>query len=211
MTKYLALVVALAACKKGDDCARLFDRMASIMKNDKVASARDGFLADCRKDPKYLADPGAKCILEASSDSVAADCMKKDFEAYASKSKASEAALQLNKLGKRAKMVFGETSSFPSGKAKMLPDVPTCCSGEGGKCAVSTAWASDPVWKALDFSIDEPSMYRYSYESDGKTFTALAVGDTDCDGTFATFTLAGTIDAAGNPSVNLTKPGAGQY
>src|SRR6516162_9988866 len=125
----IALVLAVAACSKGDDCQRLFDRMAAMMKDPKVTSAKDKFLDECHKDKKYLEDPTAKCVLAASTDSAAADCMKKGFEDYASKSKATEAALMLNRIGKSAKVVTVSEGAFPKGKAKMLPDVPTCCGG----------------------------------------------------------------------------------
>lgn len=213
MMKHIGMVVlALTACGKKDDCQKLFDVMANAVKDSKVSAAKDKFLEQCRKDPKYLEDPTAKCILAASSDSAAADCLKAGFEDYRGKSKASEASLQLNKIGKRAKMAYAESAAFPKGKAKMLPDVPTCCGGDGGKCKPSTEWGNDPVWKALEFSVDEPSLYRYSYESaDGKTFEALAVGDADCDGQFATYKLEGTITPDGNASVNLIQPPNGQY
>jgi hypothetical protein len=174
---------------------------------------KDKFIDQCRKDhDKFVADPVMKCVLDASGDSAVAACMQKGMEDYTSKSKATEAGLLLNRLGKSAKRVFAETSAFPIGKAKTLPAGDTCCKGEKGKCPVTTDWTSDPVWKALEFSIDEPTLYRYSYEStDGKSFTATAVGDTDCDGQNATFTLTGKLDAAGNPTVDLQKPAAGQY
>ncbi len=124
---------------------------------------------------------------------------------YQDKSKQTEAALQLSKIGKSAKRSFGELGTFPIGKAGLTPST-EWCKAAGQKCAAdATAWTAEP-WKTLDFQIDEPHRYRYSYESaDGKTFTATAVGDLDCSGTFETFTLTGSLDAAGNPSVNLVK------
>jgi hypothetical protein len=71
-------------------------------------------------------------------------------------------------------------------------------------------WVQNPVWHALDFEIDEPSLFRYSYESDGKTFTAKAVGDLDCDGIEITYELNGKIDpATRNPVITLTEPPVG--
>ena len=75
------------------------------------------------------------------------------------------------------------------------------------KCPVDAAAWKDPVWTALEFSIDEPSAYHFSYESDGKTFTALAVGDRDCDQQNATFTLKGTPDG----NTELTQPPKGTH
>jgi len=86
-----------------------------------------------------------------------------------------------------------------------LTPAATCCQGAGAKCAVdANAW-KDPVWQALDFQIDEAHLFQYSYESDGKTFTALAVGDLDCDTQMITYTLKGTSEN-GNPAVQMTEP-----
>jgi hypothetical protein len=121
-------------------------------------------------------------------------------EPMAAKGKMTEAQLQLNKIGKSAKVAFVSDAAFPKGKAAMLPAKPCC----PDKCPPA-AWASDPVWKALDFQIDEPNLFQYTYESDGQTFTATAVGDLDCDGVAITYTLAGKV-TNGNPEVNLTEP-----
>ena len=217
----LVCLVLLAAChKKGDDCEQAFDKMARVMKDgpggDKIVAAKGKFLDQCRKNhDQFLKDPAMKCVLDASSDSAVADCLKQSFHDYASASKKVEAELQLNAIGRKAKAVFMENGAFPTGTAKMLPagnnGTESCCGGADGKCAVSHDWASDPVWSALGFSIDEPSLYRYTYESkDGKSFTATAVGDADCDGKPETYTTTGSIDASGNPTTSLPQP-AGQH
>jgi hypothetical protein len=215
MNKFALLcLLSLGACKKGDDCEQVFTKMASTMKE--MSGMKDKFVDECRKNhDKFVKDPMMKCVLDASGDSAVADCMKKSFEDYGAKSKKTEAMLQLNKLAKDAKVAAVTNNAFPTGKAKTLPagngGTETCCGGDKGKCAVSAEWAADPVWKALEFSIDEPTLYRYTYESkDGKSFTATAVGDLDCDGKTATYTMTGTIDASGNPSTNLTTPGPGE-
>jgi hypothetical protein len=63
------------------------------------------------------------------------------------------------------------------------------------------------VWKALDFQVDEPTLFQYSYSAspDGQSFIAKAVGDLDCDGTFITYELRGTA-MNGNPTLTLTAP-----
>jgi Tfp pilus assembly protein PilE len=136
------------------------------------------------------------------------------FMDYMHKSKASEASLELNKLGKNAKVYFITNSEFPKGTAAQLPKSSGgkgCCGSPNNKCAVSTEWASDPVWSQLDFQIDEPGNYRYTYTSDGKSFLATAVGDLDCDGEEATYTLTGDADASGNISTKLITPPPGVY
>jgi Tfp pilus assembly protein PilE len=151
------------------------------------------------------------------------------FLEYLRKSKKSEGELHMQMIGKAAKRVYGETGAFPIGKTALLPANPTrnygnnCCGGYGGvagapgrvvsnRCTADpAAFARDPVWHALDVSIDEPSVYQYDYQSDGKTFTARAIGDADCDGSSATWELHGSVDAAGNPHVDLVKPQPGVY
>src|SRR5882724_11667666 len=79
------------------------------------------------------------------------------FMDYVKRSKKTEAALQLNKIGKNAKRAYSETSSYVIGTAAQLPaKVATgCCSGTGtvaNHCkAVPASFAADTVWRALDF------------------------------------------------------------
>ena len=64
----------------------------------------------------------------------------------------------------------------------------------------------------MGFSVGEESAYTYTYNGTAATsFDAYAIGDTDCDTVMATFTLHGTLDQAGNPSVNLVKPSTGTF
>jgi hypothetical protein len=74
-------------------------------------------------------------------------------------------------------------------------------------CQTFVDKSKDPVWQALDFSIEEPHRFRYTYESDGKTATATAIGDLDCDGTAITYTLSATAPD-GTPTVQITEPPA---
>lgn len=126
------------------------------------------------------------------------------FTGYMKKAKLSEASLQLNKLGKNAKVYYIENAAFPKGEAPLSPAA-SCCTAPGTKCAPAVATWATPVWQALDFQIDEPHLFRYSYRSDGQTLTATAVGDLDCDGVEITYTLTGTIvDQA--PVMQITPP-----
>jgi len=125
---------------------------------------------------------------------------------------------ELDQIADHAKSFFGDKHAFPTGTAKVLParngnPIGGGCCGSmsdgktlDNKCAVSTEWASDPVWKALGFSLDKPSLYRFSYESaDGKSFVARATGDADCDEQEAVFELRGT-SAGGEPKIELVLP-----
>jgi hypothetical protein len=92
----------------------------------------------------------------------------------------------------------------------MTPAEP-CCKGPDHKCAPVPAdqWAASDVWSKLDFEIGEATRFQYSYESDGKTVTATAVGDLDCDGTSVTYKLEMTAGTDGNPTMNIIDPPAG--
>jgi len=131
------------------------------------------------------------------------------FMDYMKRSKRTEASLQLNKIGKNAKRAYSETSAYPTGTAAQLPAKPAaggCCGGTNNKCtAVPTSFTADNVWKALDFQIDEPSLFVYDYTGAATSFTAKATGDLDCDTTEIVYTLAGS-SANGNPAVTLTEP-----
>ncbi len=129
------------------------------------------------------------------------------FMDYMKKSKKTEAALELNKLAKHIKMTWAEKAALPVGSV-LTPTAP-CCQGPQAKCpADPDAWAKSPIWSALEFSIDHPALYQYGYHSDGKTFTAIAVGDLDCDGTAVTYELHGEV-VNGNIETQLTEPPPG--
>jgi prepilin-type N-terminal cleavage/methylation domain-containing protein len=134
------------------------------------------------------------------------------FMDYMKRSKRSEAVLQLDKIGKNAKRTYGETASYPLGTAKRLPAKPGvggCCGGTGAKpnhcAAVPSAWVADSVWQALEFEIDEDTLFYYDYAGASQSFSATATGDLDCDGTEVIYTLAGAA-VNGNPTVHLSEP-----
>jgi type IV pilus assembly protein PilA len=135
------------------------------------------------------------------------------FMDYMKRSKKTEAALQLNKIGKNNKRAYMENSQFvvPDG-----PDAPTkgttgCCGAAGATpnhCKADPAAWQTGGWKELEFEIDEDTLFYYNYKGGATTFTATAVGDLDCDGTPVTYTLTGTA-TNGNPAVVLSEPPAG--
>ena len=135
------------------------------------------------------------------------------FMDYMKRSKKTEASLQLNKIGKNAKRYYSEASSYVAGAATQLPAKPGsggCCGGGGASpnhcLAVPASFAADAKWKALDFQIDEDSLFYYDYNgTSASTFTAKATGDLDCDGTEIVYTLTGTA-VDGNPAVQLVEP-----
>jgi hypothetical protein len=130
------------------------------------------------------------------------------FIDYQKRGKVSPVSLELNKLGKGLKVYYIENSAFPIGDAPLTP-AKACCGQPNNKCAVDPSMFAG-IWEKLDFVLTEPSSYRYSYHSDGKTVEISAVGDLDCDGQEATYKLeAGAPN--GKPTLAIAPPPAGVY
>lgn len=208
----ILVVVALTALGcggKGDECQQFMDKSTPIIEGMLGKKATDAekkkLLDECRTPRSGKRDPVIDCVVKASGEAAVRDCYGDAFKSYQNASKKTEAQLMLNRLGKNAKVAFITNATFPVGKAGPTP-AEDCCKGEGGKCAVTQGWSSDPVWSALEFQIDEPHLFRYSYESDGKTVTATAIGDLDCDGTPITYRLEMTAGQDGNPTMNIVPP-----
>ncbi len=58
----------------------------------------------------------------------------------------------------------------------------------------SKTWQRDPIWRALEVEAEQQGQFRYAYRSDGKTFSARAIGDLDCDGTEITYERTGAVE-----------------
>jgi len=129
------------------------------------------------------------------------------FMDYIKRSKKTEAALQLNKLGKNAKRIYSENSSYYVGTVGSTPKPvgKGCCDGgaPNNHCAVDRDTFKAAEWKALDFQIDEPTLFYYDYDGEATSFVAHATGNLDCDDTEITYTLDGAA-VGGNPTVVLT-------
>lgn len=149
------------------------------------------------------------------------------FLDYMKRARTTEAAIGLNKIGKNAKRSYGDTSSYSTVSGALLPTgvsaTTGCCGGKGGtvanpgtkvinKCTEDSAgFKVDPGWSALEFSIDEPGLYGFSYKAGtGTSFDAFAYGDVDCDGVPAIFTVQGRL-IVGSPQMNFVNPAAGIY
>ena len=135
------------------------------------------------------------------------------FMDYIKRSKAVEASLQLNKIGRNSKRVYSEAASYVVGTAQELPFKPGfggCCLGNPkNHCpAVPAQFAADAIWRQLDFQIDEDNLFLYDYTGTQTAFQARATGDLDCDGIEIVYTLNGTA-VNGNPAVQLLEPPVG--
>jgi len=124
------------------------------------------------------------------------------FLDYTKQAKKSEAELQLARLGKHAKTIWASEAKFPTADIPLTPDK-SCCESPTRRCERGPGtWKA---WAPLDFAIDEPHRFRYSYRGSDGQFVATAVGDLDCDGIEVTYTLTGMIEN-GAPVLNLVAP-----
>ena len=122
------------------------------------------------------------------------------FMDYMKKSKKTEASLQLNKIAKNDKVYYVTNASFVTTTGSAKPQSATNC-----KYAVDSTWASDSAWAALDFQIDEPNLFQYTYSGGASSANAAAIGDLDCDGTKITYGLFMT-SPSGNAAMSITEP-----
>ena len=114
------------------------------------------------------------------------------FMKNARKSKLSEATVNLERLYEAARRYHGDKHAFPPGSAGPTPPLGACCAQAGKKCAPDPKlWTGSP-WKELQFQMDDPGYFSYTYASDGASFTVTAHGDLDCDGVYSTFELVGS-------------------
>jgi type IV pilus assembly protein PilA len=129
------------------------------------------------------------------------------------KAKTTEATTNVKKLYDGARSYFEEevnargsivpiAKQFPSNAAvTTAPALVACCAAVGKKCAPAPALWTDASWQALKFSMDDPHYYAYTYLSSGtdltSQFTARANGDLDCDVTYSTFEMVGSIQTDG--------------
>jgi hypothetical protein len=211
-TVMMLMAAAAVGCGgKGDDCQQFVDKAKPWL--DKMAkdagrpfgdAEQKQLLEMCRTKPQAKEAQEFKCVMAAKDDAAVAACFEVALKDYMGKSKATEAAINLNKIGKNLKVVYLTNAAIPAGKAGPKPAKP-CCEGPDHKCPVEN-WLQDPVWADLDFEVFEPSQFQYTYEStDPNKATATAIGDLDCDGTTITYTLEATVKD-GNPEVKITKP-----
>jgi type IV pilus assembly protein PilA len=130
------------------------------------------------------------------------------FMKYIRRSKTVEATMNVRKLFDSSVSYYegehADTSGtilqkqFPNqGATITAPGANSCCGQNGDKCKPVPTNFDNPVWSALNFSVDDPFYYWYTYVSAGldtaANFTAQANGNLDCDGTYSTFSRFGTV------------------
>lgn len=208
----MLMLAVLVACSKkpaGDRCQRVIEKSMKVL--NEISALRGAKLGEpekqklieqCRQQTKAgKPDAQMDCVLAAKDDKEVRACYIKGYEQYLERSKEIEAKLNLSRLGKNAKVAAVTNGEFPKGKVGPTPATP-CCSEQIKQCIPTDTTWSDPVWQSLDFLVDGAFNYQYSYESDGKTFTATATGDVGCQGKPTTTTITGKIDDKGEPEIS---------
>jgi len=139
------------------------------------------------------------------------------FMKYIRRSKTSEATMNLRKLYDSSVSYFNEEHSRRNGEAlpRQFPEEElnnpgdwagqTCEGGDSQKYSPIAGTWDDATWQALNFAVEDPFYYEYSYASTGSgapgtdsAFTARAQGDLNCNGTLSTFERVGTVDDSNN-------------
>lgn len=212
----IVVIAAVVACgKRADECQRMADKSGPMFAAMARAAGREitgddqaKIAAQCRQ---ALAgghrDPVLDCVLGATGEAAVRACYLQGLERPAAREKPGEARLGLDRLAKHAKAYYLARGEFPRGSAPLTPAT-ACCGEPGGACTLpASAWAAIPAWAALELQLEPPLHFQYSYESDGATFTAKAVGDVRCDGHPVTYTIEGSAPG-GNPQVKIIDPAA---
>lgn len=210
-----ALLLVLAACKKdappaeepSNDQPVADLTCESVAENPLIAedpAMRDKFLDYCHANPDFATPAMLRCIADATSRGDL-DLCEDGPEVPAGEPMRSEAELALDAIKQGAKAWFAKAGVFLEADHPLTPATPCCQSGRDDRaCFDPDAWKGG-VWFDYEFAIDEPHFYQYSYVGTETEFTAIAVGDLDCDDTFATYTLVGRAND-GAPVYELTRP-----
>ena len=130
------------------------------------------------------------------------------FMKYIRRSKTVEATMNVRKLYDSSVSYFeGEHATsagaiiakqFPTSVAA-TPAANSCCGQAGDKCKPIAGTFDDAAggWASLNFSVDDPFYFWYTYTSSGletaAAFDATANGNLDCDAVYSTFSRHGSV------------------
>lgn len=150
-------------------------------------------------------DPEVRCVASSKTEAEAraceADTLPTMRRAMTAMSERPEAVTELQKIGELAKAFARRTGAFPRGSAPAPRS--SCCSTHDMLCPLE-GWDAQP-WKDLGYKPAGPTLFQYGYDGNGTSFTAVAIGDMDCDHIQVRYTLTGLLDN-GVPTVTLTPP-----
>src|SRR5262245_12050380 len=129
------------------------------------------------------------------------------FMDYMRKSKNTEAPLQLKNIRDKTQDWQIAKNDYPPSSTTNLPgNDGAACPNKFTVTALAT-WQADPAWGALDFHVDEPSLFTYHYVRASATAAhATAVGDLNCDTNKFSYSLDMDSSAGGNMKSQIYAP-----
>jgi prepilin-type N-terminal cleavage/methylation domain-containing protein len=137
------------------------------------------------------------------------------FTRYVRKSRTAEAAGHLNKIWAGASTYYmsdfttivnaqgvSRAKQFPAPDAPFERAAQDCCGEVGGRCPGGSPVWTDSVWLALKFALADPHSYLPGYTGantgSSSKFTAVAIGNLNCNTVYSEFRRDGYITSGGD-------------
>jgi hypothetical protein len=185
-----ALTDEMCQCRTKDCSDSLMERATKALPNELVERLREEHPTRAGE----LVDKFFQCAWDSQRPN--------DPASVAKRAKATEAKQFLKKMSDAVRTFHAFPEPLPSQSGPVArrfpedagptPPLGTCCD-DGGKCAVKDSHWEHPTWQALDFAMVDPHYYSYELKVDGDSYTVVAYGDLDCDGTYSEFSLYGEL------------------
>lgn len=118
---------------------------------------------------------------------------------------------KLEHAAKALKTAYITNAQYPADDAGPTPNT-RCCAAPDHLCPITKDWSKSAAWQSLDFQIDEPGHFQWSYRCTAKTdghcdeAVIIAVGQFRCDGSDSEWRVIAT-SPNGVPMVNISGPG----
>jgi hypothetical protein len=110
-----------------------------------------------------------------------------------------EAEHNLEELYDRSVRYFEAQRRFPQSTG---PTPERLCATPDGLNHPQAEWWEQPAWKILEFRLEAPFYYQYSYRSEGEglgaRFVVRAEGDLNCNGVTSVLEIGGSVDSSGH-------------
>jgi type IV pilus assembly protein PilA len=94
------------------------------------------------------------------------------------------------------------------GSASKIPGTPPAAAKYQSKPTEWMTGSATVGWTCLKFTMEDPQYFQYEYTSTDPegSFSSLARGDLDGDGTASTFSMAGSVASDGAKKVAIVAP-----
>jgi len=113
---------------------------------------------------------------------------------YLSSAKSSEAKNTVSAIARAAQAAYARDRRLcPSASSPVPRSIPSGTKHQSAPGDWEADKGANAGFACLKFEVSSPTYYQYSYTSTGDTFTVVAKGDLDADGTTSEFTIRGTV------------------